>query len=160
LTAAHRTLPFGTWVEVRNLANGKSVNVRIIDRGPFVQGRIIDLSRAAARSIGLLGPGTARVRLTIVSPAPGAESAAGWFAVQAGVFADRGRAERLCRVLEKHYGAARLVVRDGRPRSWRVLVGLEATLEAASGLADRLRAEEPEAFVVRLDDTIAEPTRP
>ena len=55
LTAAHRRLPFQTWVEVTNLTNGKSVDVRINDRGPFAHGRIIDLSQAAARDIELLG---------------------------------------------------------------------------------------------------------
>ncbi len=59
LTAAHRTLPFGTWVHVVNLANQKSVDVRIIDRGPFVDGRVIDLSHAAAQAIDLIGPGVA-----------------------------------------------------------------------------------------------------
>ena len=73
LTAAHRTLPFDTWVEVRNLANEKTVTVRITDRGPFVDGRIIDVSKAAARAIDLIGPGVARVRLTIVAPPPPAE---------------------------------------------------------------------------------------
>ena len=66
LTAAHKTLPFGTIVKVTNLSNGKSVNVRINDRGPFVKGRIIDLSRAAARDIDMLTQGVARVRLEIV----------------------------------------------------------------------------------------------
>jgi rare lipoprotein A len=66
-TAAHRTLPFGTWVRVKNLTNDKTVDVRIQDRGPFVGHRIIDLSHAAAREIELIGPGTARVRLTIIT---------------------------------------------------------------------------------------------
>ena len=66
LTAAHRTLPFGTWVEVANLANAKRVTVRIIDRGPFVHARVIDLSRAAAKQIDMIGSGTARVRLKVV----------------------------------------------------------------------------------------------
>ena len=61
LTAAHRTLPFGTRVRVTNVRNGRSVVVRITDRGPFIRGRIIDLSRAAARRIGIAGIG--RVRL-------------------------------------------------------------------------------------------------
>ena len=65
-TAAHQSLPFGTWVEVANLTNGKRVTVRITDRGPFVHGRIIDLSRAAAERVDMLGPGTARVRLRVV----------------------------------------------------------------------------------------------
>ncbi len=67
LTAAHRTLPFGTWVRVVNLTNDKTVDVRITDRGPFVDNRIIDLSHAAAEAIALIGPGVARVRLDILS---------------------------------------------------------------------------------------------
>jgi rare lipoprotein A len=63
LTAAHRSLPFGTRVLVENLSNGRSVVVRINDRGPFVGGRIIDLSKAAAQSIGMLGTGTVKVRV-------------------------------------------------------------------------------------------------
>lgn len=68
LTAAHRTLPFNTWVEVTDLDNGKRVNVRINDRGPFVDRRIIDLSLAAARSIDMVGPGIARVRVKVIAP--------------------------------------------------------------------------------------------
>jgi rare lipoprotein A len=64
LTAAHRSLPFGTRVLVENLSNGRSVVVRINDRGPFAGGRIIDLSKAAASSIGMIGSGTAKVRIT------------------------------------------------------------------------------------------------
>jgi rare lipoprotein A len=64
LTAAHRSLPFGTKVLVENLSNGKSVVVRINDRGPFVGGRIIDVSRAAAAQLGMIRAGTARVRVT------------------------------------------------------------------------------------------------
>jgi rare lipoprotein A len=66
LVAAHRLLPFNTWLKVTNLANNKSVNVRIIDRGPFVEGRILDLSKAAARQIDLLGPGIGQVRLEVI----------------------------------------------------------------------------------------------
>ena len=62
-TAAHRTLPFGTMVEVTNLANGKKVIVRINDRGPFVGNREIDLSRAAAEALGMIGQGIARVSI-------------------------------------------------------------------------------------------------
>lgn len=64
LTAAHRTLPFGTKVLVENLSNGRSVVVRINDRGPFTGGRIIDLSKAAAGKIGMIRSGTAKVRVT------------------------------------------------------------------------------------------------
>jgi rare lipoprotein A len=63
LTAAHRSLPFGTKVLVENLSNGRSVVVRINDRGPFIGGRIIDLSKAAAASIGMIDAGTAKVRV-------------------------------------------------------------------------------------------------
>jgi rare lipoprotein A (peptidoglycan hydrolase) len=67
LTAAHPRLPFGVTTRVENLANGKTVDVRINDRGPFKKGRIIDLSRAAAREIDLLGPGTAEVRIKVIA---------------------------------------------------------------------------------------------
>ena len=67
LTAAHRSLPFGTRVLVENLSNGRSVVVRINDRGPFIGGRVIDLSKAAAAHIGMLGSGTAKVRITKAS---------------------------------------------------------------------------------------------
>jgi rare lipoprotein A len=87
MTAAHRTLPFGTMVRVHDLDNEKSVDVRINDRGPFVDGRIIDLSHAAARAIEMIGPGTARVRLEILS-AP-AVPAQAHFGVQVGAFRNR-----------------------------------------------------------------------
>jgi rare lipoprotein A len=64
LTAAHRSLPFGSRVLVENLSNGRSVVVRINDRGPFVKGRIIDVSKAAASSLGMLGSGTIKVRIS------------------------------------------------------------------------------------------------
>lgn len=66
LTAAHKTLPFGSKVLVTNVRNGKSVIVRINDRGPYVHGRIIDLSRTAAKQIGLGSSGTARVKLVVL----------------------------------------------------------------------------------------------
>src|SRR4051794_32779226 len=92
LTAAHRTLPFETWVHVTNLSNAKSVDVRITDRGPFVDGRITALPPAAAREIELIGRGVAGVRIEVVQPPP---AATGLFAVQVGVFRDRNNAEKL-----------------------------------------------------------------
>ncbi len=68
LTAAHRTLPFNTWIEVTNLDNGKRVEVRINDRGPFVDGRIVDLSMGAADEIGMVRAGLAKVRLKVIKP--------------------------------------------------------------------------------------------
>ena len=65
LTAAHRTLPFGTRVRVTNLSTGQSVTVRINDRGPFVRSRIVDVSYSAAEKLGLLGRGVAKVKLEV-----------------------------------------------------------------------------------------------
>lgn len=67
MTAAHKSLPFGTKVEVTNEANGKTVTVRINDRGPYVKGRVIDLSHAAAKQLGMIGAGTASVALRVVA---------------------------------------------------------------------------------------------
>ena len=67
LTAAHRTLPFGSMVRVTNVSNGDSVVVRINDRGPFSHGRVIDISHAAAREIGMHRSGTARVKLALLN---------------------------------------------------------------------------------------------
>jgi rare lipoprotein A len=66
LTAAHRTLPLGTRLRVTNLTNGRGVTVTITDRGPFVKYRVLDLSYAAAREIGMVGPGTAPVQLEMI----------------------------------------------------------------------------------------------
>ena len=63
LTAAHKTLPFGTVVTVKNKTNGKTVKVTITDRGPFVKGRVIDLTKEAASEIGMLSQGVAEVQL-------------------------------------------------------------------------------------------------
>lgn len=108
LTAAHRTLPFETLVEVRNLANGRAVVVRITDRGPFARGRVVDLSFAAAREIGLVGPGTARVELRVVPRWPGepprpATYAETRFTVQVGAFRDSRRAAALQRELASRF---------------------------------------------------------
>lgn len=67
LTAAHRTLPFGTKVKVTNKRNGRSVIVRINDRGPFIRGRVLDVSKAAAQNIGMVGSGTAQVCYQIIT---------------------------------------------------------------------------------------------
>jgi rare lipoprotein A len=169
MTAAHRTLPFGTWVRVTNLENSKTVDVRIIDRGPFAKGRILDLSHAAAVSIAMIGPGSAKVKIAVIAkPAVVATdkvatdkvaTAAALFAVQVGAFADRNNAERVRSSMESRYGSAKVVMRDTQPPRWRVLVGREATPEDAEALAVRIRgdgkAQPGEAFVVRLDNEAA-----
>jgi rare lipoprotein A len=67
VSAAHRELPFGTWLQVTNLANGRKLEVRVNDRGPFKEGRELDLSREAARRLGFLEAGTAEVEVRVLS---------------------------------------------------------------------------------------------
>jgi len=96
LTGAHRELPLGSIVEVTSLDNGRVVRVRINDRGPFTKGRVIDLSHAAAEQIAMIGPGTARVRIVLVTPGlePTPVAPGGLWAVQVGSFGERPRADR------------------------------------------------------------------
>src|SRR5690242_14211262 len=130
MTAAHRTLPFGTWVRVRNMENNKTVDVRITDRGPFVGGRILDLSHAAAVSINMIGPGTAKIKLTVIRGGGGGSGAGAspakvssgeppappaLYAVQVGAFTDRRNADRIQSSMQRRYGSATTVKRDGRP---------------------------------------------
>jgi rare lipoprotein A len=103
MTAAHPTLPFGTYVMVTNLENERTAVVRINDRGPFVAGRIIDLSRAAASVLGIIGPGTARVRLEVLSGYREEASSPSRFFVQAGSFSVQENAYTLKRQLEARY---------------------------------------------------------
>lgn len=164
LTAAHRTLPFQTWVEVTNLNNQKKVEVRITDRGPFVDGRIIDLSRAAAREIDMLRAGVVPVELRVIEPpvrsaTPGPTSvpspatpgepvpAKGTYSVQVGAFRDRERAEAL---------AASLLLPDVQVVNWqsegglwRVWVGKNLSQQAANTLMRDLQATIKEAFIVQ-----------
>jgi rare lipoprotein A len=154
LTAAHRTLRFGTLVRVHNLENGKVTDVEITDRGPFVDGRIIDLSRAAARTLGMQRPGTARVRLEVLSiPAATSDDK---YAVQVGAFRVRANAERLRNEMEQRYGFAAILQGRANPALWRVVAGRFGNSEAARTLAHQIRSEENDrlgpAFVQRLDD--------
>jgi rare lipoprotein A len=153
MVAAHRVMPFNTWLQVTNLQNGKTVKVRVIDRGPFVGGRIIDLSRAAARQIDLLGPGVAPVKLEVIS-APAEVTANDFFAVQAGAFAVYENAERARAQYAQRFGSAQLVMKQAPKPLYRVLVGRERSLEAAQRLADQLRLEVLQVFIVRLDETV------
>jgi len=150
LTAAHRDLPFQTWVEVTNLSNGKQVNVRITDRGPFVHGRVIDLSMAAAREIDMVRAGVVRVRLKVIAPPVNAledPPPAGSYAVQAGVFSDPARAEAYRAALP--YADTRVVARPGSPSVWRVLVGHALTLQGATALSSRVDKAVGPAFGIK-----------
>jgi rare lipoprotein A len=99
LTAAHRTLPFGTRVLVTNRDTSQSTEVRVNDRGPFVEGRIMDVSYAAARQLGAIGAGIFPVRLRVISlpgtKASGTSTGDGAFTLQVGSFTSRARAEAL-----------------------------------------------------------------
>jgi len=143
LTAAHRTLPFGTWVEVTRVETGKRVTVRINDRGPFIKDRIIDLSYGAARELAMIGKGTADVRLTIVSP-PNASvpsiSASSRFWVQAGAFTTLMEAMRLRERLASQYDHVRVQTVTLPSGEWhRVQVGAFPSKKTAQSAARALQ---------------------
>jgi len=143
LTAAHRTLPFGTWVQVTNVETGKKVTVRINDRGPFIKGRIIDLSYGAARELAMIGEGTADVRLTIVSP-PNASipsiRAPSRFWVQAGAFTTLMEAMRLRERLATQYDLVRVQTVNLPSGEWhRVQVGVFSSKKTAQSAARTLQ---------------------
>jgi rare lipoprotein A len=150
LVAAHRTLPFGSILRVTNLNNGREVQVRVIDRGPFVANRILDLARAAADALGMIGTGTAPVRIELLS---GANPETGEFTVQVGAFADRDNAERLReRLLARHQPIFIQDLDTPAGRLYRVRVGREPTPEAAQQLAAQLKSSDGfQTFVIRLD---------
>ena len=163
LTAAHRTLPFGTQVEVTNMENERRVQVHINDRGPFVDGRIIDLSLKAAKAIRMVGPGTAQVRVRILrvpgnastSSADGRDvvrTRAGRYSVQVGAFAEWRNADQLRARLARSYPQYPVLLNltpDGA--RYRVWVGNEPSEQRAALIAGRLRQDQLAAFVVRLD---------
>jgi rare lipoprotein A len=143
MTAAHKTLPLGTYVRVHNLENNRKIDVRINDRGPFVRGRIIDLSYTAAKDIGIVGPGTARVEvLALGTPATTdggsnrtyvqGDYFSGNFTYQVGAYVNRENAEKQKRELEGRYKNAHITVFDrGDQIFYRVRIGKFTTLEDA-----------------------------
>ncbi len=151
-TAAHRYLPFNTLVRVVNLENHKSVIVRINDRGPFVKDRIIDLSFAAARKIGMLGKGTAPVRLEVVGRASGRRSLYGRarYFVQIGAFSSRENAIHSYFYLKrKGYKRCRIVrVMQGKRYIWKVQVGEFSSLKEAEFVLSLLARKFPLSFVI------------
>ncbi len=112
LTAAHRTLPFGTSVRVTNLDNGRSVAVTINDRGPFVEGRIIDLSHRAAEVLAAISPGVIPVRLEVLAVGDGMPGERCW-EVQVGAFGDPTNVERAVAALRGRGLASRTVPAPG-----------------------------------------------
>jgi rare lipoprotein A len=163
MTAAHRTLPLGTMLRVTNLDNGRSAVVKVNDRGPFIRGRDLDCSYGAAKELGYVNQGLARVRMEVVSagrerpryaPAagevlvggPGTPGAMldGTFTVQVGAFVNPDNAVRLRDRLIKSFGDAYVI----RFREfYRVRVGHAATEEDAEALRLRLAAVGLDGFV-------------
>ncbi len=122
LTAAHRSLPLGTRVKVTNRRSGQAVAVRINDRGPFVEGRIIDLSFAAAKRIGVYTPGTAPVRVEVLSaPTP---RLAVLYAVQVGSYTDADKALAVKHALTQQFSSVYISpLSSGRLRYYQVRLG-------------------------------------
>jgi len=131
LTAAHKRLPFGTRVQVINLDNGRRTVVRINDRGPFVSNRIIDVSLAAARQLDMLGPGTARVRLSIEQMSAMLTCST----VQVGAFADAANAQRVAGSFRDR--GLPVLVSPGADGLNRVFLGPYGDLEQAERARDR-----------------------
>ena len=132
MTAAHRTLPLGTWIEVTNLENGRRAELRVTDRGPFVKGRILDVSRAAARTLGFLVDGTARVRIEVTEPPSACRE------VQVGSFRDRDNADRLASRLRDAGEPART---EAGPDGFTRVVAGPFQSDEAERVADRFGGE-------------------
>jgi rare lipoprotein A len=135
LTAAHRTLPFGTYLRVRSLDNGSSVVVRVNDRGPFAEGRVIDLSEAAARILGMIPTGTARVSLAAIPE----DEALAWKGGSIDGSPEAGRGTELPAPAPPVPSNARVRIQVA---SYASEANAEATLErlALSGLTARIEA--------------------
>ena len=156
MTAAHKTLPMNTWVRVENLENGRQTTLRINDRGPFVAGRIIDLSYTAAKRLGVVGPGTAHVKVTALGKATAYSKKdhtpvaftpvdywKGNFTVQVGAFKVRSNADQYRIKLSKQYLNAHIVpYEDDRGQFFRVRIGRFKNLNEAVAFSDRLMAEQ------------------
>lgn len=162
-TAAHKTLPMNTQLLVQNLENGKETVVRINDRGPFITGRVIDLTQTAAREIGMIHKGTARVRITALGESfsfksnggkvtrlmPQADFNRGDFYVQIGSFTVQNNALRLKNKMEKQ--GRKTVIRRydrGDQLFYRVQVQAGATLKEAEKSALALKNKGFPGFVV------------
>lgn len=162
MTAAHKTLPLGTYVRVQNLTNNRTVDLRINDRGPFAKGRIIDLSYAAAQALDVVRPGTAPVRVVALGVPLDRQSVDqtqqympldyyhGNFTFQVGAFTERANAERYVERLSHTYDNVHMSpFDDGERTFYRVRLGLKTDLEAAEAFEAHLKANGfPEAIIV------------
>jgi rare lipoprotein A len=150
LTAAHRTIPLNSVVRVTNQATQHSVVVRITDRGPFVDNRVIDLSLAAARAVDVWQPGTAMVKVEVLSaPAPIAEG--GRWCVQIGAFQSEHEARKLREKLQDRYQDARVVQFTGPTGEWVRIRPAGDDKQMAQEVASKTHVKEGGVFLVRLD---------
>lgn len=149
LTAAHRTLPFGSLVRVTNLKTGTSVLVRINDRGPFVEGRVIDLSRAAAKAADVWRAGIAKVRLDVLET-PAAIDRGGRWCVQIGAFDDRDEATEVKQRLARKYSTAKVIQFTGPTGEWVRVRVPQDDKRRAQEVADNARTSAP-VWLVRMD---------
>ncbi|MER3424466.1 MAG: septal ring lytic transglycosylase RlpA family lipoprotein [Nitrospiraceae bacterium] len=152
LTAAHRTLPFGSVVRVRALSTGQQVTVRVNDRGPFSKGRILDLSLAAAKALGMTGNGTEHVELKVVGY-QGRLDGVGVLRVQVASFAERANALALVEKLKGRYSDVRIVAIElPSGKRYRVQVGRFSSEQQAAAVMEKLDAElNVESMVIRDD---------
>lgn len=160
MTAAHKTLPMGVYVRVTNRQNGRQAVVRVNDRGPFVKGRIIDLSYAAAKDLGVSGPGTAPVTVEALGfRDTGGEGYreperydVGPFTIQVGAFVQQENAARLAARLKSRFGTTSLHSGEvGGTRYHRVRVGSYTALAEAEQAKTALLDEFAQCFVVAVD---------
>lgn len=150
VTAAHRTLPLGSLIRVTNLENGRSATMRVTDRGPFVPGRILDLSRGAAKELGMLRTGTAKVRIEVyASPKPIYHG--GRWCVQIGAFAHARTAKKLEKRLAEKYQSANVIEFTGPTGHWVRIRPEDGDKNRAIQIVRNIRIEEGAAFLVRLD---------
>ncbi len=158
MTAAHKTMSFGTRLHVTNTNNGKSVVVTINDRGPFVKGRQLDLSYGAAKKIGMIESGTARVKVQVLGRdtsyvkkvSYGASS--GPFTLQVGSFRDKDNAYQLEDILSHAYkGVYVYKVKINGIKYYRVCVGKFNSRDPADKIANKLAGEGYAVMVITYD---------
>jgi len=148
LSAAHRTLPLGTSLRVTNLENLKSITVRITDRGPLERSRVLDLSYGAARELGFVSQGTARVRLEAQEMARSPAA----YTVLAANFTEEENARLLKEQLGRKFEVVTIVTYETNfARFYRVRVGSYASEERAEQVAGKLMLEGLEPVVMRKD---------
>jgi rare lipoprotein A len=150
LTAAHRTIPLNSMVRVTNETTKHAVVVRITDRGPFIEDRIIDLSLAAAKAVDVWQPGTAMVKVEVLSaPAPIDEG--GRWCVQIGAFQSEHEARKLKEKLQEHYTGADVIQFTGPTGEWVRIRPEGDDKRKAQEVAAKTHVKEGSVFLVRMD---------